>query len=117
LLAALKDEDPSVRIGAAGALEAFGDARAVGPLLAALKDENVEIIAGAYPFYIRRGIRGSEALLIKALDTYGARIPSMAQDYLNCGAGLLAEAVEVWARKHMYRIDTSPRPGGPRWGR
>jgi len=116
LIAALKDEDSSVRSGAAGALGKIKDARAVNSLVAALKDENIEIIAGAYSFFIQRGAPGSEALLIKALDKYGNRILWMAQDYLNCGNDLLVKAVENWARKYDYSIDTSPSHSGPRWG-
>ncbi|HBB15584.1 MAG TPA: hypothetical protein DCZ97_00780, partial [Syntrophus sp. (in: bacteria)] len=117
LIAALKDKDPSVRIGAAGALEKIKDTRAVDHLVAALRAENIEIIAGAYPFFIQRGVPGSEALLIKALDTYGARTPWMAQDFLNCGNDRLAKAVEGWVLKYNYGIDTSPSHSGPRWGK
>ena len=117
LIAALKDKNSSVRSGAAGALVKIKDARAVVPLVAALKDGNIEIIAGAYSFFIQRGAPGSEALLIKALDKYGTRIPWMAQDFLNCGNDLLVKAVENWARKYDYSIDTLPSHSGPRWGR
>ena len=85
--------------------------------MAALKHENLEIIAGAYSFFIQKGASGSEALLIKALDKYGTRILWMAQDYLNCGNDLLVNAVKNWTRKHGYSIDTSPSHSGPRWGR
>ncbi len=116
LVAALKDKDSSVRSRAAGALGKMQDARAVGPLVAALKDENLEIIAGAYPFFIQRGDPGSEDLLIRALDAYGARNLWMAHDFLNCGNNRLAEAAGNWAREHDHRIDTAPGRSAPRWG-
>ena len=43
----LKDANKNVRSGAAWALEAIGDARAVEPLMGALKDERDEVRWGA----------------------------------------------------------------------
>ena len=106
-----------MRIDAAGALEKLDDARSFDHLFEAMKNKSIEIVAGAYPFYIRQGIPGSEALLIQALYTYGALVPSMARDFLNSDRELLVKAVQEWVRLHDYSIDPSPRPGGPRWGR
>jgi HEAT repeat protein len=118
LIAALKDKEPHVRIGAAAALGKIKDAPATEALMAALKDENLEIIAAAYSFFIQKGVSGSETLLIKALDEYGDRTQGMAQDFLNCGNVLLAEAGKKWAIKYGQDIQKSPAShSGPIWGK
>ena len=48
LTVALKEDDPSVRRGAGKALGDVQDPRTVGPLLAALKDENWESDGGQH---------------------------------------------------------------------
>ncbi len=40
-------------------------------LTGALKDKKLDIIAGAYYFFIHRGEEGTEAILIEALNKYG----------------------------------------------
>ena len=145
LITALKDEDPSVRSGAARALGEIGDARAVDPLIVALKDEDysarseaahsleqiglpaveqliaalkeddLEVVAGIYQFFIKRGEKDSEAVLIKVLNKYGTQ--SMADDFLNCGNSLLQEAGRKWADNNGYTIISSGYGGGgPIWG-
>ena len=84
-------------------------------LLDALKDKNVEVIAGAYSFFIRKSISGSEDLLIQALNRYGTRILWMAQDFQDCGHPPLVNAVKKWAAENNYRIDPSSGHSGPKW--
>ena len=115
LIAALKDKDGRVQLGAAYALGEMKDARAGDPLIVALNDEKMDIVAGAYKFFIRRGFAGTEGILIKALAKYGTL--RMAMDFLNCGNTLLAEAAHDWATNHGYFTMSSPGiHGGPRWG-
>jgi HEAT repeat protein len=115
LIAALQDEDPDVRKIAAGALGQIRDARAVEFLLAALEDKNQEMIAAAHRFFIERGEKGSEAILIEALNNYG--FEEMAEAFLNCGNSLLEAAGQEWAVHNGYKIMTTPGGGDrPVWG-
>jgi len=66
LIQELQDKSPFIRSKAANALGSIG-AFAVKPLIAALNNENLEIIAAAYSFFIERCDPGSEFLLVKAL--------------------------------------------------
>ena len=103
-----------VRFWAAQALGRFKDARAVETLVAALKDGNLEIIAGAYSFFIARGENGTEVLLINALNAHG--FSQMAEDFLNSNNALLSEAALQWAKNNGYiiRYGTSSNSSG--WG-
>jgi hypothetical protein len=92
----------------------MNDARAIEPMLAALKDQDVDVIAGGYRLFIEKGQEGSEGLLIKALDKYGAK--EMAEDFLNCGNSLLEDAAKQWADAHGYTIRSGRGGGGPTWG-
>jgi hypothetical protein len=67
LIAALKDADPEVRLLVAEALGDSKDLRAVSALLASLKMRDMDVIAGAMPFFIGRGEPGSEDALIEVL--------------------------------------------------
>lgn len=111
----LKSESSSVRMEAVRAIGKIDSPEAFALLATALKDENLEVIAGAYSFYIRHGFPGSEALLIKALDRYGTT--SMAEDFLNCGNGELEVAGKDWATKHGYGIQSAFNHIGPVWDR
>ena len=75
----------------------------------------MEVIAGAYSFFIRKSISGSEDLLIQALNRYGTRILWMAQDFQDCGHPPLVNAVKKWAAENSYRIDPSSGHSGPKW--
>jgi hypothetical protein len=81
------------------------DPRAVEPLVAAQHQGDLEVITGAYQFFIERGEKGSEAALIMALEKYGSR--QMAEHFLNCGNDLLEEAARKWAEAHGYTITSS----------
>jgi HEAT repeat protein len=144
LIAALKNKDTSLRIGAANALGRIKDARAVEPLITALKDENLdvqeeaasalgqigapaeepllaalknndlEVIFAAHHFFISRGEKDSEAVLINVLNEYGTQ--DMAEDFLNCGNTLLANAGREWAKVRGYSIKPGPGEVGSIWG-
>ena len=110
-------KDSAVRIGAAGALGELGTARAIEPLITAMQAEDLEIIAGAYRFFIRKGERDSEPILIMALNEYGFR--EMAQAFLNCGNNVLEEAATEWAGEASlhYHAGNGERGRGTRMGR
>ena len=106
--------DVDIRRNAARALEETKDPRAVEALLAAWKEPDLGVIAGAYSFFIKRGETGSEGTLIQALNAYGNY--AMAVDLLNCGNSALEAAASEWAGKHGYRVTSGGGSGGPRWG-
>jgi HEAT repeat protein len=114
LLIAVKDENLEVRRAALYSLLGFGDARADEPIMTALKNEDLAFIAEFYDIFIRKGVNGSEPVLIKALDQYGTK--TMAEDFLNCGNSLLVEAATTWAKTHGFTITQVSGSGGPGWG-
>ena len=88
---------------------------AVKSLTNALNNESLDIITNNYPFYIRLGIKGSEDILLKALDINFSQ--EMGVDFLNCGNSELESKTIKIADKHGYII----MPGfgesdGPKWG-
>ena len=114
LITALGNKNADIRLRAAQILIEMNDIRSTQPFLAALKDGNVAVIAGAYRFIIENGEPGSEDILIKALNTYGDEI--MAEDFLNCGNQKLDEAGTKWAKDHKYTITYGGFGNGPEWG-
>ena len=115
LFKALEDINRDVRINAAKALGYINDPSVVEFLIGALKDKNLEIIAGAYSFFIHRGEEGTEAILIEALNKYGDK--GMATSFLNCGNAQLEQAAYTWATSHGYTVTEFPIGGsGPTWG-
>jgi HEAT repeat protein len=95
IMVALKDEKATVRRRAAVALGEIQDTRAEDILITALKNGDLEVIAGAHAFYIRRGEPATETMLIKALQEYG--YTRMAENFARCGNPKLAEAGRDWA--------------------
>lgn len=116
LIAALKHAHAKDRRDAASGLGYIKDPRAVEPLLAALKEPDLAVIAGAYSFFfIERAEKGSEDALIQALNASDYS-KSMAEDYLNCGNSALEAAAREWAWKHGYQITAGGGGGTVRWG-
>lgn len=120
LLTALQNKRQLVRQCAARALGEIADTRAHDPLLAALKERNLELIAGAYRFFLRRGEAGTESVMIEALNRSEPGIYpgyDMATTLLNCGNSQLEEAARKWARRYDYRVVNKPGVGlGVMWG-
>jgi hypothetical protein len=117
LITALRSNNPGIRRKAASVLLKIGDKRYSEPFLAALKSGDVEIVAGAYSFFIQQGIKGSEGILMTALKTYGTK--DMAEVYLNCRNQLLEDAGTQWAKVNKYRITRftyGRNVTGPVWG-
>ncbi len=120
LLAALRDPDPNVRIGASRSLGNMAwvehSERAAAPLIEGIAQGNLEMAAGAYSFLIARGDTASEPVLIAALEHYPAR--TMANEFLNSGNKALEDAVRAWAEKHDIKVEgNSGSAGTPRWGK
>lgn len=64
---------------------------------------------------IKLGVVGSEGKLASLLMIYGNK--SMAEDYINSGSALLAEAGIKWARDNGYRTMAGPGSHRASWGR
>ena len=114
LIAALEDENLDVRRTAAEALEYRSDSRVVASLISAFKANRLEIIAGASPFFVRRGEAGTETVLIKALNEHGDS--DAAFIFLNSDNSRLEAAAIEWARERDYTIPTTLLDKSPRWG-
>jgi HEAT repeat protein len=115
LFKALEGEGNYVQMRVVMALGYINDPSAVEFLTDALKDKKLDIIAGAYYFFIRRGEEGTEDILIEALNKHGN--VNMAEDYLNCGNGQLEKAARTWATDHGYTITEWPiGDSGKSWG-
>lgn len=114
LINALMDENSSVPPKAAESLSKIGTP-AAELLLAAVNEENLVIAARTYSFLICIGEPGTEQLLIKALDQHGT--VRMAEDFLNSGNALLAEAARKWAGRQGQELFADPgKQGSPKWG-
>jgi hypothetical protein len=115
LAISLKDSSAKVRKAAARALLEIDDKRAVDFLLSALQKKDFAIIALEYDFFIQRGESGTEAVLIKALDSCGD--PGMAERFVSSGNSLLEAAGDGWAKQHAYSITNDPSFGDQiKWG-
>ena len=116
------DSETNVRIAAAYGLGETEGIRICEPLLGALRERRLEIVAGAYAYLIRRAEPASEAVLVAALDRFGTA--TMAEDFLNSGNDELAAGGKIWAREHGWLLaefnsPTSKRMPGllyPKWG-
>ncbi len=111
--AAATDDDCCVRRFAARWLGEIKDDRAIEYLLNAVRVKNIEIIKGAYRFFLKRGEPGTESKLIEALHMSFDR--NMINDFVNCGNSQLGEAALKYAQGR-YSPKVSPDWKGPRWG-
>jgi hypothetical protein len=115
LLAVLQEKNPFLRAAISSALADFDDPRATGALENALKQKELDVIAGAHAFYIRRGEPGTEQILEDALFKYGDA--SMAEALMNCGNEPLTVAGRAWAAGHGYTVTrNSNSKAHLRWG-
>jgi HEAT repeat protein len=113
LIALLRNRNDSTRSHVAAALSRFTDRRAVEVLADSLTNGDLDILAGAYAYYIRKGL--GEELLIKALHRYGTRV--MCENFINSGNERLSSAGGSWAVSRGYYIYFSKDSGKwPQWG-
>jgi len=116
LLKALKDQNPNVRRWAAFALGEIKHPQAVAALEGALADRNLETIAGAYQYFIRKGKPGTEAVLIASFQKYG--IEEMAFAFILSENKQLNKVGSAWQRQNTKgdTLITGPPSPHPTWG-
>lgn len=115
LIVAIRDKVSYIREEAAKALGEIKDVRASETLITAFKQEDLEIVAGAYLFFIRKAEPGTETVLIEALNKNGTK--EMAQDFSHCGNNRLEEAGRNWAKSRGYEIMSQHGGRGElKWG-
>ena len=107
-------KDGSIRGSAAGALEVIKDARAVERLLIGLRESDMAVITGAFRFFVRRGEPGSENVLSHAMIVWGNR--DMAVVFLNSGNYHVEKAAREWAQSNRYQVRSTPGGSPIRWG-
>ena len=134
LITKLKDEDSRVRQSTAYALgelaisyasqadlrggdttlkTAIENPQATRVLNDAITGQDLDVLAGAYAYYIRKGQDGTEPLLEKAIYISGTK--EMAVDFLNSGNQQLEQAAQNWAESRNVNLPTDTKKG-PRWG-
>ena len=111
--AAATDIDCCVRRFAARGLADIRDPKATEFLDEAMVKKNLEIISGAYPYYIRKGAAGTEDVLVEALkeSSYNKK---MVSDFASCGNEKLKQAADEIAKTRGYIISSDW--SGPKWG-
>ena len=115
LIASMKtDDDCYVRKCAARAIGEINDPRAAEILIPALQNRNIEVIEGAYRFFIRRGESGSEAVLIESMNKNWNK--TMVVDFLKSGNRQLEEAAADCAKKRGYSMPYTVDWVAPKWG-
>jgi len=99
------------------------DPRAEEHLLAEYAEKNLDTIVAAYPYFVAKGIPGSEKLLLAALahsaDEYAIYRLDMASALLNCGNAELEQGVREWCEQQSgCEIKTGEAAiwGASRWG-
>lgn len=108
------------KLNVAFILKQIKDERSENYLMDALKSEDLELVAGAYDYYIRKGVEASVPVLIKALtnaENPGVWSERMANTYRNCGNSRLSTAALEYARRLNLRWETAPsNVKGLTWG-
>jgi hypothetical protein len=79
-----------------------------------MKRKNLEIVSGAYRYYIRKGEHGTEDVLIEAMQKcfYDK---TMILDFVSCENEELKQAAQKIAAEHKYTL--TPDWSGPKWGK
>lgn len=117
LILKMKDRNQEIRFAAADVLVKMykNDPNSVGQLTSAFDTQSIGAIAQNYPFYIRMGLKGTEDLLLKALDKRFTQ--DMCLDYINCGNYYIEAEANNIAEKHGYHVFTEMGSHyGPKWG-
>jgi hypothetical protein len=79
-----------------------------------MEKKDLEIISGAYPYYIRQGKSGTEEVLIQALRKFSFS-KNMVFDFSRSDNKKLQQAAVEIAKEHSYTIP--PDWSGPQWGK
>lgn len=119
LIFALKEEDYSIRWLSAATLCKLSHLPLVKRLVSEIDDdiseEDIEMASWAYPFYILMGVPGSDEIMVKALEKYGDEV--MAEDFMNCGNKILADAAYKWAEDNGFEVEQKESTVGTlKWG-
>jgi uncharacterized protein (UPF0210 family) len=96
------------------ALADINDPKAAEFLDNAMKNRNLQIISAAYPYYIRKGIPGTEDTLIDSLRKYSYS-KKMVCDFACCDNEKLKQAADEIAKSRKYT--TPSNWSGPSWGK
>ena len=101
----LDDPSTGVRFALARSLaqSAKEDYAVADALDQALKEKRLDIVAGGYDYYLRKGSSSSVPVLVEALMSHGDY--SMASAMLHCGNAELAKAAIRWAPEHGYKVE------------
>jgi len=112
--ASAEDRDCCVRKFAARALGEINDPKAAKYLDSAMKKKNMDVVSGAYRYYIRKGEQGTEDILIEVMQKcfYDK---TMVLDFVSCENDKLKQAAEKVAAEHKYTLP--PGWSGPKWGK
>ena len=100
LIAALKDENSTVRYFAISALGDISDPRVSDLLLNALHDGDMQAVANAHRFFIKRNDPALQDALLQAFNQFGD--VAMAEDFLNSGNPRLERTAEKWRTRQGY---------------
>ncbi len=114
ILAAFKSEKSSVREAIASAVESDPNPIIERELLNAIEKKDIAVVKGAYSFFIKEGIAGTEDLLVTALNRSEDFL--MGEAYLNCGNEKLVRAARYWAGEHGFTVNRSDYAPTLRWG-
>jgi hypothetical protein len=112
--ASREDADCCVRRFAARALGEIKDPIAARFLDNEVTKRDVEVIIGAYKYYIRKGEPGTEPVLIQAMQKCSYD-KNMVLDFASCGNDQLKQAAEKIAKEEGYPLPADW--SGPRWGK
>ena len=112
--AAAEDADCCVRRFAARALGEIGSPEAAKFLDQAMRKKNMDVVSGAYQYYVRKGEPGTEEILLEAMK-YCSYDRKMVSDLARCRNDKLSQAATEVAKKHGYPIPADW--AGPIWGK
>jgi len=112
--ASAEDPDCCVRKFAARALGEINDPKTAKYLDDAVKRKNLEIISGAYRYYVRKGEPGTEDVLVEAMQKYRYD-KTMILDFVSCENEKLKQAAEKIATERGYALTSDW--SGPKWGK
>jgi HEAT repeat protein len=118
LLQLLHDESQSVRnsIGFYFTYRTL-DAATHKSLADALQKKDWVVVQGAMPYYVQRGIAGSEPVLVEAMDRSEGDM-TIAELFLNSGNPALKACAMKWAEKRGWKVnkETNENTIHQRWG-
>jgi HEAT repeat protein len=104
------------RIIAGFTLSQINSPKAATYLKNCINNKDIEVVIGAYEYYIEQGDDSSIIILIDALKKDSSI--TMAEVFLNCGNWALNEAARKWANDNKYIIIPSSKESeGAIWGK